>query len=153
MIYTKWLDYENKYTYWKKTKQLIVKCNEWYLLLKAIIINSIYLISFIVNNYKYLWTRGTEMRMNIKMDTEDQEDERNTDIPEEVTELDNSMEHIMDENTRISIISKILNTLLIIKVFTQWCTETQTHMSLGPGITLKVINISEVWYFSYHSHI
>ena len=93
------------------------------------------------------------MRMNIKMDTEDQEDERNTDIPEEVTELDNSMEHIMDENTRISIISKILNTLLIIKVFTQWCTETQTHMSLGPGITLKVINISEVWYFSYHSHI
>ena len=77
------------------------------------------------------------MRMNIKMDTEDQEDERNTDIPEEVTELDNSMEHIMDENTRISIISKILNTLLIIKVFTQWCTEAQTHMSLGPGITLK----------------
>ena len=55
------------------------------------------------------------------MDTEDQEDERNTDIPEEVTELDNSMEHIMDENTRISIISKILHTLLIIKVFTQWC--------------------------------
>ena len=56
------------------------------------------------------------------MDTEDQEDERNTtDIPEEVTELDNSMEHIMDENTRISIISKILNTLLIIKVFIQWC--------------------------------
>ena len=55
------------------------------------------------------------------MDTEDQEDERNTDIPEEVTELDNSMEHIMDENTRKSIISKILNTLLIIKVFTQWC--------------------------------
>ena len=51
------------------------------------------------------------------MDTEDQEDERNTDIPEEVTELKNSMEHIMDENTRISIISKILNTLLIIK----WC--------------------------------
>ena len=61
------------------------------------------------------------MRMNINMDTEDQEDERNTDIPEEVTELDNSMEHIMDENTRISIISKILNTLLLIKVFTQWC--------------------------------
>ena len=75
-----------------------------------------YLISFIVNNYKCLWTRGTEMRMNIKMDTEDQKDERNTDIPEEVTELDNSMEHIMDENTCISIISKILNTLLIIKV-------------------------------------
>ena len=49
------------------------------------------------------------MRMNIKMDTEDQEDERNIDIPEEVTELDNSIEHIMDENTRIS---KILNTLL-----------------------------------------
>ena len=48
------------------------------------------------------------MRMNIKMDTEDQEDERNTDIPEEVTELDNSVEHVMDENTRISIISKIL---------------------------------------------
>ena len=71
------------------------------------------------------------------MDTEDQEDERNTDIPEEVTELDNSMEHIMDENTRISIISKILNTLLIIKVFPQWCTETQAHMSLRPGITLK----------------
>ena len=69
------------------------------------------------------------------MDTEDQEDERNTDIPEEVTELDNSMEHIMDENTRISIISKIL--LLIIKVFTQWCAETQAHMNLGPGITLK----------------
>ena len=41
------------------------------------------------------------------MDTEDQEDERNADIPEEVTELDNSMEHIMDENT-ITIISKIL---------------------------------------------
>ena len=55
------------------------------------------------------------MGMNIKMDTKDQEDERNTDIPEEVTELDNSMEHIMDENTRKSIISKILNTLLIIK--------------------------------------
>ena len=71
------------------------------------------------------------------MDTEDQEDERNTDLPEEVTELDNSMEHIMDENTRISIISKILNTLLIIKVFTQWCTEAQTHMNLGPGIMLK----------------
>ena len=48
------------------------------------------------------------MRMNIKMDTEDQEDERNTDIPEEVTELDNSVEHVMDENTRISIISKTL---------------------------------------------
>ena len=43
------------------------------------------------------------------MDTEDQEDERNTDIPEEVTE------HIMDENTRKSIISKILNTLLNIE--------------------------------------
>ena len=108
-----WLDYENKYMYWIKTKQLVI--------FTATIINTIYLISFIVNNYKYLWTRGTEMRMNIKMDTEDQEDERNTDIPEEVTELDNSMEHIMDENTRISIISKILNTLLIIKVFTQWC--------------------------------
>ena len=53
--------------------------------------------------------------MNIKMDTDDQ-DERNTDIPEEVTELPNSMEHIMDENTHKSIISKILNT-----VFTQWC--------------------------------
>ena len=55
------------------------------------------------------------------MDTEDQKDERNTDVPEEVTELDNSMEHIMDENTRISIISKILNTLLIIKVFYSRC--------------------------------
>ena len=61
------------------------------------------------------------MRMNMKMDTEDREDERNTDIPEEVTELDNSMEHIMDENTCISIISKVLNTLLVIKVFTQLC--------------------------------
>ena len=66
------------------------------------------------------------MRMNIKMDTEDQEDERNTDIPEEVTELDNSMEHIMDENTRISIISKILNTLLIIKVFTHGVTKPRS---------------------------
>ena len=66
------------------------------------------------------------MRMNIKMDTED---ERTTDIPEEVTELDNSMEHIIDVNTRLSIISKILNTLLI----TQWC-------------NLKVINIPEVWF-------
>ena len=60
------------------------------------------------------------------MDTEDQEDERNTDIPEEVTELDNSMEHIMDENTRISIISKILNTLLIIKVFTHGVTKPRS---------------------------
>ena len=59
--------------------------------------------------------------MNIKMDTEEQEDERNTNIPGKVTKLDNSMEHIMDENTCKSNISKILNTLLIIKLFTQWC--------------------------------
>ena len=80
------------------------------------------------------------------MDTEDQEDERNTDIPEEVTELDNSMEHIMDENTRISIISKILNTLLIIKVFTHGVTKPRSTWAWAQASHLKVINIPEVWF-------
>ena len=65
--------------------------------------------SFIAENY--LWTRGTEMMMNVKMDIEDQEDERNIEIPEGATELGHSkVVYIMDENTHQAIISKLIIT-------------------------------------------
>ena len=81
------------------------------------------------------------MKMNIKMDTEDQEDERNTDI--QVTELENSMEHVMDENTRISIIGKILKQQ---RSLHSGVTKPRPIQAWAWASHLKVINIPEVWF-------